>query len=415
MLFINSPNRKRLVANFASLAVLRGFDFIIPLITLPYLVRVLGVDKFGLINFALSLALYFGAIIQYGFRVTATREVARLRTDKHKLSEIYSATLATTLMLAGTSGVFFLAIVLMVEKFSEYLALYLFSVLFVIFQAIFPVWFFQGMERMKFIAYLTLTAKVLSLIGIFTIITAPDQYYFVPLINAVAAFVSFVAASWLIRYHFGIHFCFPNLNQIGTLLSEGRHAFISQLAPNLYNNSSTFLLGFFASNTVVGYYTAAAKVIDAFNSIGHIVSNTFLPYLSRTIEKHGYFQKIMLAIGCLLTLIAIAAADPIVALLFGRENILIVPYVQWLAASIFMIFVSLAHGTNYLMLVGKDRLAKNIALYTSATFGGLAFVLIPVWEIWGAIATVVGARASLAFFSFVYHKKHFRQLVVSKT
>lgn len=95
----NTENKKRLLANFASLIVLRGFQFLIPLITLPYLVRTIGLEKFGLINFALALGLYFGAVVQYGFGVTATREIARNRDDPEKLSQIYSATLFYRLYL----------------------------------------------------------------------------------------------------------------------------------------------------------------------------------------------------------------------------------------------------------------------------------------------------------------------------
>ena len=104
--------RKRLISNFVALLVLRGFNFLIPLITLPYLVRVIGLENFGLVNFSLSLGLYFGAIIQFGFGVTATREIARNRDDSIKLAQIYSTTLTASILLAIVSAILFTLIVL---------------------------------------------------------------------------------------------------------------------------------------------------------------------------------------------------------------------------------------------------------------------------------------------------------------
>jgi PST family polysaccharide transporter len=143
------------VSNFASLTVLRGFQFLIPLITLPYLVRTIGIENFGLVNFALSLGLYFGAIIQFGFGITATREIARYRDDPVRLTQIYSATLSATMILAVISAVLFTFIVLSVEKFNTHLNLYLFTLAFIVFQSLFPIWFFQGMEKMKYITFLS--------------------------------------------------------------------------------------------------------------------------------------------------------------------------------------------------------------------------------------------------------------------
>lgn len=404
----NTEDKKRLFGNFISLSVLRGFDFLIPLITLPYLVRVIGIESFGLINFALSLALYFGAIIQYGFGVTATREIARNRDNAEALAKIYSATLSVTLLLSFVCTIAFTLLVLTIDKFNEYLIIYFSSIALTVMQSLFPIWFFQGMERMKFIAYLTLTARTLFLIGLFLFVTQEDDFYLVPLLNGISAFVSFISAIWLIKYRFKVSFILPEISDIKRLLKEGRHAFVIQLAPNLYNNSSTFLLGLFTNNMVVGYYSAATKVIDALISIGHILSNTFLPYLSRKLGNHKLFQIIMLVIGMFLTLIAIAFAELIVRFLFTEQNLIISEYIQWLSISVLMIFVQLTYSTNYLMLSGQDKTAKNIALYTSMIFLMFALIIIPWLGIWGAIATLVGARTIMGLLSIIFYKIHSR-------
>ncbi len=382
-----------------SLSVLRGFQFLIPLITLPYLVRTIGIENFGLVNFALSLGLYFGAIIQFGFGITATREIARHRDDPNKLAKIYSVTLSASVILALISAIFFSLIVLSVEKFNAYLSLYLFTLAFVVFQSLFPIWFFQGMEKMKYITFLSLGTSLIYLVSLFLFIKHEEDFFLVPLLQAIAAMIMFVLAIVVIHKQFKISFKTPQWVEIKIAYQEGRHAFIVQLAPNLYNNSAVFLLGLFTNNTVVGLYTAATKVIEVLMSFGMILTSTFLPYLSRTLNKHNAFIYLMVTSGALLTIFAIVFSGFIVNLLYGESNSIVSQYILLLSPWILLIFTRNALGVNYLMLTGYEKEYKNIILYSSITSFLMALILIPYFEIMGAIASVNIAALLMAAFT----------------
>ncbi len=403
----NTENKKRLISNFMSLSVLRGFQFLIPLITLPYLVRTIGIENFGLVNFALSLGLYFGAIIQFGFGVTATREIARNRDDKVKLAQIYSATLSASILLAVVSAVLFTLIVISFEKFNRHLDLYLFTLAFVVFQSLFPVWFFQGMEKMKYITFLTLGSSGLFLISLFVFVKQESDFVLVPLLQAFSALLIFILAIVLVKKEFKVAFKMPKWQEVKSIYQSGHHAFISQLAPNLYNNSAVFLLGLFTNNAVVGIYTAATKVIDAVISFAYILSNTFLPYLSRNLQKHKVFQKIMLASGLLLTITTFVAAEWITTFLFSADNLEIATYIQWLSIAILFGFVYLTYNTNYLMISGYEKVGKNISLYVSLLAFLWTTLLVYSFGLLGSIVSLLLARAALSFFSFVFYKKVF--------
>lgn len=395
----NTENKKRLFSNFMSLSVLRGFQFLIPLITLPYLVRTIGIENFGLINFALSLGLYFGAIIQFGFGITATREIAKHRDNPNKLAKIYSVTLSASVILALISTIFFSLIVLSVEKFNAYLSLYLFTLAFVVFQSLFPIWFFQGMEKMKYITFLSLGTSLIYLVFLFLFIKHEEDFFLVPLLQAIAAMITFVLAIVVIHKQFKISFKTPQWVEIKITYQEGRHAFIVQLAPNLYNNSAVFLLGLFTNNTVVGLYTAATKVIEVLMSFGTILTSTFLPYLSRTLNKHNAFIYLMVTSGALLTIFAIVFSGFIVNLLYGESNNIVSQYILLLSPWILLIFTRNALGENYLMLTGYEKEYKNIILYSSITSFLMALILIPYFEIMGAIASVNIAALLMAAFT----------------
>jgi PST family polysaccharide transporter len=370
------------------------------------LVRTIGLEKFGLINFALSLGLYFGAVIQYGFGVTATREIARNRDNPEKLAQIYSATLFASCLLALLCVFIFIPIVLLVEQFRAYLKLYLFTIGFIAFQSLFPIWFFQGMEKVKYITFLSLGTSSLFLVSLFAVVKVQEDFMLVPLLNGSIAFVTFIAALVLIKAHFKVKLIFPKWIEVRNIYQSGRDAFISQLAPNLYNNSSVFLLGLFTNSSAVGTYTAVTKIIDSVISFAYILSNTFLPYLSRNLENHHLFQKLMLLSGAALTSATYLFSKQITQLLFGADNIDLANYIQWLSICIFLLFMTMTYGTNFLMLVGKDKIVKNIALFTSLIFFGIALLIIPLWGIWGAIATLAGARFTMAILLFIFYIKY---------
>ena len=259
---------------------------------------------------------------------------------------------------------------------------------------------------MKYITFLSLGTSSTFLVSLFAFVNNKEDYLLVPLLNALSAFFTLTVAIVLIRKQFNVLFILPSVENIKGVLKKGQHAFVSQLLPNLYNNSAVFLLGLFTNNNIVGLYSAATKIIDAVISFAYILSNTFLPYLSRNLKKHIIFQKIMMTSGLVLTFVTFIMADWITKLLFSADNIEVSLYIQSLAICIFLLFTSMTYGTNFLMLVGKDRLVKNIALYTSLIFFGIALIIIPLWGIWGAITVLIGARLTMAILQFCFYLKH---------
>lgn len=394
-----------MVSNFFSLMALRGFDLIIPLITLPYLVRTVGVENFGRIGFALSLSLYFGALIQYGFSVSATRAIARGRDSKIELCKIYSKTIFLSLFLSLVSMILCCLIIFIVPELKKNYDLYLLTLASVIFQALFPVWFFQGMERMKYIAIFSSLSKLSILIGLFLFVRNPDDYIIVPLLNALAALLVLMFSGYLIWSVFDVRLEIPSVRDVKDLAFNDRHSFINQFAPNLYNNSSVFILGVFSGPAYVGIYLAATKVIDAFCSIAYVLSSVFLPYLSRNFSNHRYFERFMFIAGVAGSMFTFFLSDYIALFLFSNDGSSVSDYIKYLSPCVAIIFLTLVYGTNGLMLIGQDHILKNISLYVSLTFFFVALLLIQFIGIYGSIISLVGARFFMLFLIYVFFKK----------
>lgn len=393
--FLAHQENKKLASNFLSLAVLRGFDLVIPIVTLPYLVKTIGLELYGILAFGLSLAMYFGAIIQYGFGVTAVREISTHRENPSKISQIYSCTLSCSLILTGICTTLFLVIIYNIDWLSETALVFLASFFLVAMQSLFPIWIFQGMEKMKYIAYINLCTKILFLISLFIFVTQKSDYLLVPLLNAIAATASFIAAIWIVRNSFKIAYKRPTPEEILATFRNGKHGFIAQIAPNLYNNTTTFALGIFSTSLNVGFFSAACKLIDAINSLGYIIASTFLPRISREIEIFKLFQWIMIAAGVALSLLIISIPNTLASVVFSSNSPELISCLRLLGGSVILVFLNITYGTTYLISTNQDKRLSLIMLYNSVIFFIFGIIVIKKFGLEGAVITLVASRVFL--------------------
>lgn len=247
--------------------------------------RVLGPAKYGLVAFAQALIMYFVMFTDYGFQLTATRALSVARDDKEKVSRIFSTvmTIKVCFMLVSFAAV--LSIVYFIPKFRQDALLYIFAFGMVAGDVLFPVWFFQGMERMKFIAAINLLARALFVLAIFLFIRAEKDYIYAPLITSAGVIIAGVVSIWMAFTRFNIKFIFPTAGEIARQVKEGWNVFISMLSISLITTSNTFILGFFAPLEAVGFYSAAEKIILIANKAFNPVLVAVYPHIAKTASE----------------------------------------------------------------------------------------------------------------------------------
>ncbi len=325
---IDKTEKRQLFLNFFSLLSLQGTNYILPLITFPYLIQVLGVEYFGLLAFATAMIMYFNVITDYGFNLSATREISVHRENQEKIIEIFSAVMTIKIVLMTVSFIVLTLIVFSFEKFSSDWEIYFLTFGTVIGQVLFPVWFFQGMERMKYISYLNIFSKLLFTAAIFLFVKEESDYYLVPLFTSVGFIVAGIWSQVLIYREFNVRFKLQSISVLKKYLIDGWHIFVSRVYVNIYTTTNLILLGLFTNNTVVGYYAIAEKIVVAIGGVFQPANQAIYPYLARKYKENfelfiNFVKKIalvFLAISFAFFIFAEYFKDSIVLLVTGSQT-----------------------------------------------------------------------------------------------
>jgi len=392
-----SDTRRRLIENFLSLSVLQIANYILPLITLPYLVRVLGPEKYGLIAFSQAFIGYFMILTDYGFNLSATRDISINRENKEKVSEIFSSVMIIKLALMIISLILMSVIIFSFEKFRQDWIVYYLTFGMVVGHVLFPVWFFQGMEKMKYITFLNILAKVIFTVAIFVFVRRASDYLYVPLLNSSGAIIAGLLAIWVVFRNFKLGFKMPSFANIKHYLKESWYIFISTVAISLYTTGNVFILGLFTNNTIVGYYSAAEKIIRAAQGLLGPISQTIYPYVSKLINESKevglkFIRKITLLIGgfsFVLSLIIFIFADLIVKTILGDQYIKSIIILKILAFLPFIIGLANVFGIQTMLTLNYKKAFSNILIFASVINISLAFVLVPMFQDVGLSISVV--------------------------
>ena len=168
--------RRILTENILALGVLQLLNYAAPLITVPYLVRVLGPAYFGMVSFAQAVVLYFDFATDYGFNFSATRAIAACGDDVASISRIFWATFYAKCMLMCGNGLLFALLVLLVPQLRQAAALLTVTFLYVFGTTMFPLWLFQGLEKLKLAAALVGTARLFTVPALFLFVRGPGDY-----------------------------------------------------------------------------------------------------------------------------------------------------------------------------------------------------------------------------------------------
>lgn len=359
---MNIAEKKRFLGNFISLATLQGLNYILPLITLPYLVRILGAEKFGLIAFATAVVGYFIVLTDYGFNFSATREIANNKENKEKLIEIFSSVMIIKTLLLIISFAILILMILCFKKIGSDAFLYILTFGTVVGQVLFPVWFFQGMERMKYITIINIISKTLFTISIFLLVKHASDYVLVPLLTSIGVIIASVISLYVVLFKFKVKFKLQKISTIKMYLKGGSHLFYTSALSNLLTSSGVIVLSLVTNNTVVGYFSAIEKLFRAVVGLFSPLTQALYPISCNKVQDpiagKIYIRKLLYFIGSAALVVALGFAifsKYVVNFMYGSD---FSAYSYILAIMMIWLFFGVINniiGIQYLSAGKKDK------------------------------------------------------------
>ena len=402
---LKNKEGKVIVANFSYLFLLQIAGYLFPLLTMPYLARVIGADGFGRIAVAYALIIWIQTITDWGFNYTATRDVAKNRNDKDKVSHILSNVIWAKFILLLFSFILLLFLVYFVPIFRENYLVVWATFLMVPGHILFPDWFFQALERMKYITILNLLSKLLFTIAIFVFIKDKADYIYQPLFISLGFILSGIISLYYIFVKWGYKFHKPDIEGIFNAIKGSTDIFINNLAPNLYNSFSVVLLGFYSTPQQNGIYDAGKKFTTIIQNFMNIFTRVFFPYFSRKSQGYRVYALSSVLLSVVLVILMIIFAPVLIRVFFGSEFIDSVLILRITSVSLIFLMMSSVFGVNYLLVKGHDKVLRNITIVSSIIGFALAFPLVKYFEAIGVAVVYTFTSSLIGLGSMIYAYK----------
>lgn len=395
---VDPHDGSKVLHNVTSLSGLQVVTYFFPIIILPYLFRVVGPEKFGLICFAQALVQYFMILTDYGFSVSATREISLCIDNKKKVCNVISAVMTIKVILAFISLILLGIIIYLVPRFKTDWMVYALSFGVVIGNTLFPAWFFQGSENMKYTAKLNIIGEFAYAFGIFLFIHSPNDFILVPTITSLSALFTGLLGQYILFARFGLTFQLPKTKDLYEQMQAGWNVFVSVVAINAYTNTRIFAVGLLTNNTLTGFYSIADKIANAVQTFPlYAFSQAIFPRLSNLYPKNklkafqimNQVQLITVMISLIFLPLIFLLAPFIVKLVCGGSYPAAILTLRFLLVSVFFIS-SNAFRVQFLLVCGKTEIYKRIHITMAAI--GLPLLIIFIYNfsyVGAAMATVI--------------------------
>jgi polysaccharide transporter, PST family len=259
--FLHRFRASRIAKDVLSLSILQFVNTIIPLFTVPYFIRVLTPEGFGLTATTQSFSGYFNVVLEYGFFLTAVREVTATRNDRAALSHVFASVIWTKLVMTGLCCIIFFSLLITVPSLKPHTLEYGLAFMLTVLNTFIPGWLYQGIERLPELLTVTLVARIAQLpVMILLVRSANDVWIWLAIVAVFNGLI--VATIWLKAVPSIVDVPrFPGWPTIRNQIGAGLTVFLTQGAVSLYTVGNAFLLAQFAGLKEAGFFAAVERIV----------------------------------------------------------------------------------------------------------------------------------------------------------
>ena len=407
--------------NFAYKSVLTLSTYLINFITFPYVARVLGVERIGLVNFVDNTVNYFLLFATMGVGLLGVREIAAVKEDKKRRDQVYSSVLALNLLFTLVSLGIYLLCVVTIPKLCQYDELFYIGTAKILFTVFLVEWFFTGVENFRYITLRSILIKVLYIISVFLFVRDTSDYrlYFILTVGVVVlnALINQLYIREFVRVRWNNIQLFKYLKQNVTLG-------IYTLMTSMYLTFNVMYLGLVSNNTEVGYYTTAFKLYSVVLGFFTAFTNVMLPRMSSLLAngEKDRFQELVnrsfsvMATCCIpLILCSMIMAPQIVYILSGPGYEGAILPMRIIMPAAFAVGVAQVLAIQVLMPMKKDKVLLVASIIGAVVSLLINLLVVPYIESVGSAVVLLCSEAVVTGAYLWYVLSHKLTLISVKT
>ncbi len=410
-------NTKQLKVNTIALMVIQFLNYALPFITLPYVSRIFSVDKFGLIFYAQVIMDYFWRFVMFGFDLSGVRTIARNSNNQKRVGNDFSAILTAQFIFLAIGFLLLILLISFIPKFRIDWLVYLLTYIGLLGQILIVTWFYQGMEKMKFITFLNIITRVSFCILIFICIKKPQDYILYPLFNSISYIVAGIVSLIFIRKIFNIKYTLPTLKKLILTIQYSSQFFLTKIGIALYRQTNAFILGIVASTAFVAFYVAADKIFWAILSLYFTFINALFPYMTKN-KDIIFFKKMLkylIIFASLASLCLFFASKYLILIFYSNKYLEAIRILQIFSLSfVFYVFVD----TLGMPLLGAFGYIKetNQGYILGGIYNiiGLAILYLLNNITIYSVAILVSSTYLVMFIHRIYYVKKYKLLNIEK-
>lgn len=311
---------KKLISNTGALFSIQLANYLLPLLLIPYLTRVMGVEGYGIVAFGLALVQIACILTDYGFSLSATYQIATQQNDKEALRKIICAVSICKIILAILACSAITVFAISTEKYSEHSLYFLLLTIPILGQTFQPIWFFQGIERMMFITLYTVANRILFLFLVIVLVNGMSEIHWIAIANGISAtLAALIGITVMFSLGYTPKWC--GFKFIWTTFTQSTEFFWSRAAVATYTAGGSIFLGITSTPTQVAYYSAAEQLYKGAQSLFGPVSQALYPHMAKYKNFKLFFKilkySIVLSIIGLITGVIIGSTA--LQFIFGEE------------------------------------------------------------------------------------------------
>ncbi|WP_410514285.1 flippase [Paenibacillus sp. BR2-3] len=405
---------KSIKNNFIYNTLNKVFNILFPLITFPYVARILTVDGIGKIDFSMSVIQYFILLSQVGIPIYGIRECAKYRDDKEKLAKTVQEILVVNLIMILVSYILFMVSILSIDKFQDYKSLLILMSFLILTTNIGFEWFYQAIEEYRYITIINIFVKIVTLILVFTMIRTDSDYFIYSLITVLSISLGHIYNFFYINKHIKLFKIHKNYN-LKRHMKPIMFLFFMSLSVSIYVNLDSIMLGFMSGDESVGLYVAANKMIKVVLALVTSLGMVLLPRMSYYIENNKINEinlltrksidfTLMVSIPATFGIIMLSKA--IIMLFAGEDFLEAIITIRILSPIIVFIAISNLVGIQILVSHGREKITLISTIVGAMVNFSLNIILIPKFHQNGAALGSLIAEVSVTliqlFFAFSY-------------